>query len=192
MALERQHLIKFIIKVSPPEVLSEHPPFTKQYDIYLAGLTIYRLLNGNEHFSVQKNLDINQYKADILNGKFPNREDYLYHVPQKLKKAVNKALNVSPSDRYPNVLEFINELSNIDENLDWEYSKAPNTQKWTMDQGNKTLTINVVSNGNIHQIETFKQMKSNGNVSKVKDHCHKNLNTKNLKPKVQKALRECQ
>jgi serine/threonine protein kinase len=132
------------IKQTPPETFTSSNK-TIHFDIYLAGLTIYRLLNGENHYTQQ----LNHYKtqADYINavksGSFPDRNNYLPHIPLKLQRIVNKAINSNILHRHKNVLELINELSDVDENLDWRFSFSSSNRYWEKSNGTHSYKIQV-------------------------------------------------
>lgn len=103
----------------PPEYF-KNAELTNKSDIYQAGVTLYRLCNGDNIFRKQFD-DSDNWRNDIFKGKLPDRKFYLPHIPVKLQRIINKAINVDPDKRYDSVLEMINQISNIDENLDWKY-----------------------------------------------------------------------
>ncbi len=175
----------------PPEVFLATNK-TVHYDIYLAGLTIYRLLNGNAHYYSQLAYpDQNAYIQAIRSGTFPNRDSYLPHICLKLQRIVNKALSVNIQDRHQTVLELINELSSVDENLDWTYSKVGQIEKFNKVLADKSYEVSVDSNaaGNI-KIETYKTISNSGRRSKVNAHSHNNLTSQNVLSNVKRILRE--
>lgn len=114
----------------PMEAFDETVGFSFYTDIYQAGLTIYRMCNGNKFLREQYNkLEIQNEKdlVEILKTeKFPNKEAFLPHIPVKLRKIIKKSLAINPEKRYETILEMINEISLIDENLDWSYNKITN------------------------------------------------------------------
>src|SRR5699024_1991064 len=78
---------------APPELFSQQAHNIK-YDIYQAGITLYRMCNGDTNFlhQVQSAL-ISRGKKDDKNfinavqkGNFPDRNKYLPHIPKSLKK----------------------------------------------------------------------------------------------------------
>jgi serine/threonine protein kinase len=119
-------------------------------DIYQAGLTIYRMVNGNDFFYQQiptmnnNQFDSQSFKRMILKGKFPDRTLYLPHVPKKLKRIIKKCIEPNPNDRYDNTLQIINELASIDENLDIKYVKDVNGDFWESPKGDYTYKINLI------------------------------------------------
>lgn len=182
---------QFYYKQVPPESFTSTNK-TLRFDIYLAGLTIYRLLNGEDHFDEQlkKFKTQDEYFEAIRKGTFPDRMNYLPHIPLKLQRVINKALNISILDRQKNVLELINELSDIDENLDWRFSATKTSKSWEFNKSNHTYKINVdfTDPKNI-SILTTKTNNSTGKSQREKSHCHNNLNNSNVLSKIKQALK---
>lgn len=132
----------------PPECIDSNI-MTKQADIYQAGLTLYRMCNGNLNF-------MNQYKGHMNKGgskllfdkikkeRFPAR-DYLPHIPSKLKRIVNKSLRINPDDRHHSVLDLMNEIAKVDCMLDIRFSMTEDMYTWERDNSKNTHTeiINV-------------------------------------------------
>lgn len=170
---------------SPPESLSPSK-HSLHYDIYSAGSTIYRLVNGNKHFENQFNSHGNNTDA-ILSGRFPDRNDYLEHVPVKLRKVINKALERDKEARHQNVIELINELNEINEDLHWLYSVNGSTRQWTNEQNDKILTVTLESNGDNRRIITTKKIKSK--CTRIRKHCHDKLTKKNYISKLRRAFK---
>ena len=113
---------------------------TKQADIYQAGLTIYRMCNGNADFHNQFKFWKEQDKLPyaIIKEKFPARE-YLPHIPSKLRKVINKALRANPDERYQTIVDMMNDISKIEENLDTRcYHEDDNNWTWQKDNTNET------------------------------------------------------
>lgn len=100
-------------------------------DIYQFGLLLYRMCNGNDILKGQiKDLNISDWdsffdwellKNKIVKGLFPDRKYFLPHIPNKLINVVKKCLNVDIEKRYSNVIDIMNDLSEIDNCLDWKY-----------------------------------------------------------------------
>jgi serine/threonine protein kinase len=119
---------------APPELFiqAEH---NLKYDIYQAGITLYRMCVGDIIFHKQiKQAHIlrgNSNQANFINalsaGKFPNRSFHLSHIPLPLRKIITKALNPNPDDRYSSILEMMNDLSSIEKADDWIFSSDYST-----------------------------------------------------------------
>jgi eukaryotic-like serine/threonine-protein kinase len=179
------------IKQAPPEAFVSTNK-TLHFDIYLAGLTLYRLLNGEEHFHKQLTIfkTQQQYINAVSSGLFPNRSSYLPHISNKLQKIVNKAISIDITDRHKNVLELINELSDVDDNLDWKFEANSNISTWSRDNGTHTYKIQVnMSNQKDISILTTKTNNTTSKSQKETVHCHNNLNTSNVLSKIKIALK---
>ncbi|MBE5321861.1 serine/threonine protein kinase [Pedobacter sp. MR2016-19] len=178
-------------KQVPPETFTSSDK-TIHFDIYLAGLTIYRLLNGESHFHNQ--LAVFKSQSDYINsvstGNFPSRTDYLPHIPLKLQRIVNKALSINITDRHKNVLELINELSDVEENLDWRFFAGKSTEQWERNNGTHTYKVEV-NFGNPKNISIITTKTNNTTIKTQheKAHCHNNLNSSNVLSKIKQALK---
>lgn len=175
---------RLYLKQRSPESLG-HDIFDIKQDIYQVGVTLYRLVNGNQMFYNQYSkycdtcgcfADRDSFFFDVRNGHFPNRDMYLDHVPRKLRKIINKCISINPDDRYRNCLELINELSEIDHSLDWQYSITGSTKEWISDRDDRVMRL--THDGTKYYAE--KKMKESGKVYKIKDFCNDSLSQKDL------------
>lgn len=177
-------------KQVPPETFT-HSQKSRHFDIYLSGLTIYRLLNGNDHYNAQFNFSTRQEYIDaITNGYFPNRNSYLPHIPLKLQRIINKALSVNIIDRHKNVLELVNELGGVDENLDWQYSVNGSIQTWDKVLGDRSLKIELTRNTNGYSLYSTKTIHTSNRTTRITAHCKTNLTNSNYLSNLKQALRE--
>lgn len=132
----------------PPECIESNIA-TKQADIYQAGLTLYRMCNGNAYFKQQYEFLKSQGDEKLITAikkeTFPTR-DYFPHIPVKLRKIINKALKSNPDDRYSTVLEMMNDISKIEESLDVKFNTDNSSYHcWNID----------VSETSIDQVSIF-------------------------------------
>lgn len=121
--------------IAPEQCLNS--TINKKIDIYQIGTTLYRMCNGNEEYNkqVRKYKDLNSLKIACANGKFPVRKKYLPHIPKSMILIIEKCLKVNKDERYNNVLEIMNDLSLINENLDWRYQKIDKENySWTFNE----------------------------------------------------------
>lgn len=177
-------------KQIPPEFFT-HTDKTIHFDIYLSGLTIYRLLNGNTHYYNQFNFASQQdYINAITNGDIPNRNSYLPHIPLKLQRIVNKALSIDINNRHKNVLELINELSSVDENLDLVYSHNGSNTQWTQNKSDRVYVITLdSSNLNNQKIVTTKTILNTQRTTRVNGLCRNNLTSSNVLSNLRAVFR---
>lgn len=152
---------KLYISHFPPECINTNIT-TKQADIYQAGITLYRMCNGNDSFKKQFEEAIKSGEENIASKiekeKFPERK-YLPHIPARLKKIVNKALKSDPNNRYKTVIELMNEISKIDERLDVRYKIENGVQVWEKDNKAQTHTdvISLKGNNGVYSIDGKKR-----------------------------------
>jgi eukaryotic-like serine/threonine-protein kinase len=129
----------------PPETFN-FGQFSFFTDIYQAGLTIYRMCNGNSILQEQLDSlgikDSKEFAEVIIRDIFPKKELYLPHIPEKLQKIIKKALAIDPTKRFETVLDMMNELCLIDDNLDWFYNEITNEHSvWTKENETHVLQL---------------------------------------------------
>ncbi|EOK0560077.1 serine/threonine-protein kinase [Escherichia coli] len=131
----------------PPEYFSlSTNDYNFTYDIYQAGLTIYRMCVGHDNFERERSAfsTIEQLRESIINGCYPLKE-YPPHIHKKLITIVNKCIHVDPNERYQSVLDVLNDLSAISDGvLDWrlQMTKPTNgTCEWQKKSGDAILSI---------------------------------------------------
>jgi len=181
---------------TPPESLLTNL-FTIQADIYQAGLTLYRLCNGTNllysqvsDIAVVNNVfDKQLLDKAILKGEFPNRNFFHPHIPQKLRNIIRKALNINPEDRYNNLIEMLNELSSVDENLDWNFSITPHARFWELIKDGKNYQIQLEKKGSYFDINTFKTMIDSGRRTKETVNCLQQVTGQKLDSVLKKVLK---
>lgn len=99
----------YIIHRAPETLTSNY--INIQTDIYQTGLTFYRLINGigniKNDFSKYGEVKFEELKSK---GKIPDIKNYEAFVPQKIRKIINKAINIDPAKRFSSALEMRREL----------------------------------------------------------------------------------
>jgi serine/threonine protein kinase len=138
----------------PPELWAQQG-FGPTFDIYQFGLTLYRMCNGNEAFYAQleaygapPTFDAARFSADVIAGRFPDRNAFPPHIPAKLRNVIKKCLRVDPSQRYQYALEVSNALAQVDgETLDWRFTSTPDRLTWTKNKNGTLTTLVVERNG---------------------------------------------
>lgn len=124
-------------KMAPPEAF-QTDQFTNQFDLYQLGLTIHRMCVGDTHFyadfSKYNNVmgfDRAAFKFAVVNGRFPNLDNYPEHIPQKLLNTIKKCLQTDQNLRYKSALDIVNDIADLDgELLDWVYTVNVDSRKW--------------------------------------------------------------
>lgn len=183
---------KAYFKHLPPEYFTT-TKHSMLFDIYSAGLTIYRLCNGNQVFYEQFNKypDRLDLKTAILNGQFPNRESFKYHIPKKLRKVIKKSLSIKPEDRYQTVLEFFNDLGEVDELLDWQYTESGDIKTWIKESADRKISISLKKLATLHyDLTTLKTINSSGKTTRVSAGCVQNLPESSVEKTVTALLQQ--
>lgn len=117
-----------------PEAVTASPALSVQADVYQAGLTIYRMCVGSALWRIQLKDFLahvgGNWRAAVAAGAFPPANGLPPHIPAKLRNVIVKAVKADPVDRYPSVLDFLNDLAKVDENLDWQFTPGANQWEW--------------------------------------------------------------
>ncbi|MBG9826045.1 serine/threonine protein kinase [Bacillus safensis] len=167
----------------PPEKF-DFGHFSFFSDIYQAGLTIYRMCNGNKFFKEQLT-DLNIKKAEeladaISSNKFPNKKKFLPHIPKELRNIITKSLSINVEDRYQSVLEMMNDLAKLENKLDWGYNEITNTHSIVSFKTDTHLSEVSVLRSDSGQwcTEGYKIRLADGKRTKINKFFIKNLKTK--------------
>lgn len=149
--------------LAPPELFNQAEHNIK-FDIYQAGITLYRMCNGDRVFMQQMNdafisrgvsNDAN-FINNLQRERFPIRNFFLPHIPKPLRNVIRKSLKANPDDRYNSILEMLNDLAKINIVNDWLYTINGNVETWIKRDYIVTCTENIVNN-----IFTISALKNN-------------------------------
>ena len=107
-------------KALPPEVIQTGKAVV-QSDIYQIGLLLYRCVNGETHFDdqLQNYPDPVQLGKAICKGKFPDRNNFLPHLPHKMRRIIRKAIAADPLKRFPSAAAFLDAWGRLKLNRNW-------------------------------------------------------------------------
>jgi eukaryotic-like serine/threonine-protein kinase len=103
----------------PPESASKRTGITTRAgDIYAAGVTMYRLLNGDQALKGIVAPGTDPFEV-ISKGRYPNRNVWLPHIHGRLRRAVKKAMHMDPNKRYADARTFRRAIEQCRPQVSW-------------------------------------------------------------------------
>ncbi|MES3675893.1 serine/threonine-protein kinase [Halomonas elongata] len=171
-------------KMTPPEAFNTDE-FTRHFDIYQVGLTIYRLAVGNsvfyeqfENFVENGALNRHRFRHAVVNGQFPSCSQFPEHIPHRLITTIRTCLATPPQERFNSASEIVNSFADIEgELLDWRLSDQGGDREWTKTTGDRTLRLKVDAGG---ASEATRQI-GGGQVRRVRDFCQQAISRADIK-----------
>lgn len=171
-------------RMMPPEVY-DHPEYTRAFDIYQFGLTLYRMCNGNSAFHDQfmrfgttpGTFNRDAFKFDVRNGRFPDRSAFEEHIPVRLRRLIKKCLEPNPIDRFRAAIEVANELAQIDDRLDWQFSVCGTNRVWHRKEGDNKYQLTVDQNDNALAEKTT----ASGRCTRIANYCKTGITTTEIR-----------
>lgn len=112
-----------------PEVC-ETGLFTASADVYAAGVTLYRLVNGDGWLDEWASATEEEIWGAAARERFPPRTGFALHVPQTLRRVVNKAMRADPSRRFGTAADFRHALEQVDLHVDWAQATLEDRVEW--------------------------------------------------------------
>lgn len=134
-----------------PELL-EGAPSTIQSDVFAAGVTMYRMFNGDDLLPEYE--DFHHLAEMIRAGAYPDRQLYQPFVPRRLRTVVNKAMAVDPGARYQSADQLRHAVEGVQILMDWESSVDDQRLVWSGVSDTHSIKVEVDSRGNYWVIET--------------------------------------
>lgn len=152
---------RLYFKTIPPEAIGRDQ-FERSFDIYQLGLTLYRICNGDDVFYNQLNsygagtaFDRNAFHYDLRNGRFPDRDFFLAHIPAKLRTIIKTCLEPTATNRYRSAIDVANALAEVDgPTLDWRLADAGARRIWSKNEEGTLLEFSVNADGSTECFKT--------------------------------------
>ncbi len=116
-------------------------PFTEAADIYACGVTLYRLVNGDE---VIQRTALTDVTALAKGGLFPDRTAHRDFVPRSLRIIIHRALNPDPRKRFKSAQDMRRALEGCDIVLDWDVQKLPNGSRWSSGTHQRCIEVQLL------------------------------------------------
>jgi eukaryotic-like serine/threonine-protein kinase len=102
----------------PPELITTGHG-TVASDVYQAGLTLYRAVNGDPFFHDQLMAALPQLVPLIVSGGFPDKNSFMPHVSRSLRIVLRKAMHLNSASRYGTARQFATALGHVSVSRDW-------------------------------------------------------------------------
>ena len=112
--------------------------YSVQSDIYAAGITVYRLINGDSYLP---QIPLEEIADAAASGTYPDRSRYRDFVPRQVRAIVNKAMSVDPGERFESAREFRKALEKLQLTVDWNESILAARTVWTGSNGSKSFEV---------------------------------------------------
>jgi len=167
-----------------PEV-NKFDDYTILADIYACGITLYRLVNGDNYLPI-----LDQFEAlnRAKKGTFPDRKHYRGFIPISLKKVINKAMSVEPDSRYQSAEEMRRAIEQVQVVVDWEENVLANGMRWNSNTNKKLLEVEVHKRKNSNWFVTVKNGKNK--LRRINSLCKSNLSEKQAMREAHKILQK--
>jgi serine/threonine protein kinase len=107
-----------------------------------------------------------------------------------LKRVINKALNVEPSERFESAEEMRHALEKIELNHNWVENKLANGYRWRSSQGGKLIQLLKVENGKNNWEIELTQGKSKTTLRRINSSCTKGIKKSEAEKLAKKILQE--
>ena len=167
----------------PPEIINGKE-YSIKSEIYSSGVTLYRLINGDEFFPTAHP----NFLSKIQQGKIPDRTRYRAFVPTSLKKVVNKALNVNPDKRFETVNEMRRALERLSLIVNWDEKRLQNGGfEWKTGLKDQVYVLKAQPSTGGWEVK-FYQGKNLQKLRKVNRLCRKGITKNQASAKVRKIL----
>ncbi|MCE9615920.1 MAG: serine/threonine protein kinase [Lentisphaerae bacterium] len=102
--------------------------YTPLSDIYACGVTLFRLVNGDNAVPAIPPAQAHQLAR---RGEFPPRDGYRDFVPQALKRMINMAMSVDPASRHQSAEAMRHALEQQSLCVDWVETQTAGRCTWT-------------------------------------------------------------
>jgi serine/threonine protein kinase len=151
---------------------TDHTVFS---DIYAAGVTLYRLVNGDAALGQPNPSTIKKLAS---RGDFPSRENYRPFVPLAFRRVINKAMSPKKEERYQSAASFKAALENLTICMDWNEVPGTGGLSWSGTSNSRHATVEIISNSlgrrdvvirTASQGKRLRQMTSHGKTSVTLD-----------------------
>lgn len=117
-----------------PEV-HNHGPTSVKTDIWALGMTVYRLLHGQQWYSELPS------PPRIANGGFASSLPWLPHVPDGWRRVVRKMMHDDPAARYQSAVQLFPAFASLKCEPDWTCVCQPDQVLWSRQTKTRRFSV---------------------------------------------------
>jgi len=114
-------------------------------DIYACGVTLYRLVNGD---NLMPAVSPDDARALAAQGKLPDRQCYRDFIPRPLRVLINKAINLEPKERFQSADDMRHALEQVTIEKNWTETLKSNGIEWTSGWDSKCYHVSRIRRAN--------------------------------------------
>ena len=166
-----------------PEVASSKEKENFKTDLYALGVTMHRLINGDENWL--KIIKPTELHKKIIKGKYPDRLNYRPDISLNLVKIINKALNINSLKRYQSAKKM---LKDIEKKAIFRFDWEKYGNRWYSTINDINIKIEIQKRGALFDIITLKKRIESEQFRRIKDYCFKKLNNTEIENVVRSIM----
>jgi len=96
-------------------------------DVYAAGVTLYRLINGDIYLP---SMPADHIRQACIDGIYPDRNKYREFIPRPIRSLVNRAMAVRPTKRFRTAEDMRHALEQVTISMNWNEQTLSNGTRW--------------------------------------------------------------
>lgn len=169
-----------------PEVIS-HRKYSVQSDIYAAGVTMYRLVNGDSYLPI---IDPLTQRQTIIDGEYPDRSRYREFIPKPLRTFINRAMDPLVDRRFKSAEDMRHALERITLQMNWSESITTNGMRWVCGWDNKCYEVTRSDCKNKTWFVEYKKGSSKHDLRKVTSLCGKGMSKTKAEQLTRRILQD--
>ena len=136
---EYQYLLHLAPEVQDPR------DYSIQADIYAAGVTLYRLVNGDSYLP---SIELRDARKLAMKGLYPDRKRHRGFVSRSMRRLISKAIDVDPAKRFSSADAMRHALEQVSTEMDWDETTLASGKRWNGEKPNRRISVERVQQPN--------------------------------------------
>ena len=154
-----------------PEVIQKRK-YSIASDIYAAGVTLYRLVNGDSYLPT---IDTHYVREAIINGRYPDRKHYRDFIPRPLRTLINRSIDINPKRRFVSADDMRHALERLILQMNWNEQKLIDGFRWSAGWNMKCYEVTRTLRSNKSWCIETKKGRSKQSLRRVTSLCYEKL-----------------